>query len=92
MTKLTTKVKSKPKTKALNKALVSSSKPAVAMLEIKHCKDCPFAETKKYWTEDNWEEAYDWHCKKANGQKIQGYVEWHEVKDMTIPEWCPLTK
>ena len=71
---------------------METNKPVVATIEINHCKDCPFSETRRHWTEDSWEEAYDWYCKKANDKKIQGYVEWHEVKDMKIPEWCPLAK
>lgn len=90
MTKLKTKKKvaTKPKTKALHKANVSRSKPAV--LEMKRCVDCPFFERRRMWTEDSWEEAYDWFCKKAKGKKIAGYVEWYEAPKIEIPEWCPL--
>lgn len=59
-------------------------------LEIKSCKECPFFERKRFWTEDSFEEAYDWHCKKMDDMKIQGYVEWHEEKSIEIPEWCPV--
>ena len=76
------------KTKALNKAIVSNSKPAV--LEMKRCVDCPFFERKRFYTADSWEEAYDWFCNKAKGKKIAGYVEWHEAPKIEIPDWCPL--
>ncbi len=67
---------------------VSRSKPAV--LEIKHCTDCPYFERRRMYTADSWEEAYDWFCKKENGKKIQGYVEWNEAADVKVPDWCPL--
>jgi hypothetical protein len=58
-------------------------------IEINSCKDCPHFEQKRYYTDDSFELAYDWHCKKEDGRKIQGYVEWHEEKHIKIPEWCP---
>jgi hypothetical protein len=78
------------KTKPLNKHDVSNSKPAV--IELKRCVDCPFFERRRMYTADSWEEAYNWFCKKENGKKIAGYVEWHEAHKIGIPEWCPLRK
>lgn len=66
--------------------------PNVATLEIISCQQCPFFERKRHWTEDSWEEAYDWFCKKKDGEKIAGYVEWNEVKGIEIPNWCPIKK
>lgn len=80
------KVTTKPKTEALNKALVSSSKPAV--LEIKCCNKCPFWDEKRMYTSDSFEMAFDWFCKKKNNKKIAGYVEWNDKVE--VPDWCPL--
>lgn len=59
-------------------------------IEIKTCADCPHFEKKRMFTADSWETAFDWFCKKAEGKKIQGYVEWNEAKDVKIPDWCPI--
>lgn len=70
----------------------TDTKPVVAHLEITNCQQCPFLEQERYYTEDSWEMAFDWHCKKKNDKKIQGYVSWNEEKDVKIPTWCPLSK
>jgi hypothetical protein len=62
---------------------------AIIQLEIKTCKECPHFEEKRMYTADSFEHAMDWFCEKENGKKIQGYVEWHEEKDVKIPDWCP---
>lgn len=59
------------------------------VIGIENCKQCPFFEEKRMYTEDSFEEAHDWHCKKADGRKIQGYVEWYEEKKIPVPDWCP---
>jgi len=64
----------------------------VAVIEIKSCVDCPHFKRERHWTEDSWEEAYDWFCKKKNNKKIQGYVEWNEADKINIPDWCPIKK
>ena len=58
-------------------------------ISIKSCQDCPHWSRTRMWTEDSWEEAYDWFCEKANSKKIAGYVEWNDVTKVKIPEWCP---
>lgn len=58
-------------------------------LDIKSCQECPFFDKKRHYTEDSWELAFDWHCKKADGKEIAGYVGWSEENDVKIPEWCP---
>lgn len=58
-------------------------------LEINSCMDCPHFTRERYWTADSWEESYNWFCNKRDKMQIQGYVEWNEVKDISIPEWCP---
>lgn len=62
----------------------------VIKLEITSCKECPFLKQERHYTEDSWETAFNWFCKKVDNKKIQGYVEWHEEKDITVPEWCPI--
>lgn len=64
----------------------------IIQLEIKTCKECPYLETKRMYTDDSFEHAKDWFCKKENGKKIERYVEWHEEKDVEIPDWCPCRK
>ena len=61
------------------------------VLEIKTCKECPFFKSTPYRTEDSWERAENWHCKKSNDRKIAGYVEWHEEKSIKVPDWCPIS-
>jgi hypothetical protein len=58
------------------------------LLEIKSCKECPHFEERRMYTADSFENAYDWFCKKENGKKIAGYVEWTD--NVEVPEWCPL--
>ena len=41
------------------------------------------------YTSDSFEEPYNWFCSKEKYKVIQGYVEWHEEKNIKIPEWCP---
>jgi hypothetical protein len=60
------------------------------ILDIKTCKECPFFEQERMYTADSFEEPFDWFCKKMNNRKIRGYVEWHEEKDVPIPDWCPV--
>jgi hypothetical protein len=62
---------------------------AIIQLEIKTCKECPHFEERRMYTADSFEHANDLFCEKENGKKIQGYVEWHEEKDVKIPDWCP---
>jgi len=57
--------------------------------EIDSCQECPNWKRARMYTSDSWEEAYDWFCKRRNDKKIAGYVEWHDVKDIKIPDWCP---
>ncbi len=64
----------------------------VAIIEIDSCKNCPHFEEKPYPTADSFERAHNWHCKKKDGEKIAGYVEWHEESKIEIPDWCPILK
>ena len=58
-------------------------------LEIDSCKQCPHFEAERMFTEDSWEEAYNWFCKHSTPRrKIMGYVEWNDEPE--IPEWCPI--
>ena len=58
-------------------------------LEIKSCKQCPFFKTTNQWSSDGFDRMEDWMCGK-NDRIIQGAVEWHEEKDINVPEWCPI--
>jgi hypothetical protein len=58
-------------------------------LVMDSCEKCPnFAEENPYST-DGFDRMIDWVCKKAN-KTIQGAVEWHEVRKIEIPDWCPI--
>ena len=65
-------------------------------LEVTTCQDCPFLASKRHYTEDSFEMAFDWFCGKSveqndgNPRQIAGYVEWNDVDNIKIPEWCPL--
>ena len=62
-------------------------------LEIKNCKECPHWSESPYPTEDSFERPHYWWCNYTGERiKIAGYVEWHEEKDMKVPEWCPIKK
>ena len=69
-----------------------TKKKNVAVLEMNHCKQCPFLKKERYYTSDSFEHAFDWFCKKKGNKKIAGYVEWNEEKDVIIPDWCPIIK
>ena len=59
-------------------------------IEIKNCDECPFLRKERFYTSDSFEFAYDWFCTAtSNEEKIEGYVEWHEEKDVKVPSWCP---
>lgn len=56
--------------------------------EIRDCQDCPFCKEERMYTEDSWEHAFDYFCKKMNNKQIATYVEWRrEMPD--VPDWCP---
>ena len=60
------------------------------VLDLKTCKNCPnFDERDGQLSPDSFEAPnFDWYC-KVNGQKIRGYVEWHELRKIPVPDWCP---
>jgi hypothetical protein len=58
-------------------------------LDINSCKQCPFWKEGPYQSTDGFDHGYDWICTKAN-KTIAGFVEWHEVNKIKIPEWCPV--
>lgn len=61
-----------------------------AFLEIT-CKDCPFRKSTNFWSSDGWDRMEDWVCTKHPEEKrIAGSVEWHEEKNIKVPDWCPL--
>jgi hypothetical protein len=61
------------------------------ILDIKTCRECSNIDViRGYISPDSFEAPnYDWFC-KVNGEKIRGYVEWHEENKIPIPEWCPI--
>lgn len=58
------------------------------ILSIENCTSCPFCKQQRCYTEDSWEEAYDYICTKTN-KEIAGYMEWHD-KMPAVPYWCPI--
>lgn len=67
-----------------------SKKENKAVIEITHCKDCPFLDVGMRQSTDGFDEGHDWRCKKADMKMIEGFVEWHEVNKITVPNWCPI--
>jgi len=61
---------------------------AKIVIDIENCKQCPLFYTTNQYSTDGFDRMEDWMCKKAN-KKIRGAVEWHEEKDIKIPDWCP---
>lgn len=39
------------------------------MMEIKDCEDCPHCRTERFYTEDSWEHAENYYCRKIVGNK-----------------------
>lgn len=58
-------------------------------IEIKSCKECPFFKEGPDQSTDGFDRGNDWFCKLSNNKKISGFVEWHEINKIPIPEWCP---
>lgn len=63
------------------------------VIEIENCYECPNAVTERYYTEDSFEIAWTYRCKKTSNimgfKKIADYIE--RRSDMPeIPDWCPL--
>jgi len=72
----------------------TSNKQYQPTLVIKSCSDCPNIRKEPQYTSDSWERANNWYCTETelenDGKKIAGYVEWMDIKDIKVPEWCPL--
>lgn len=58
-------------------------------ISVDSCRSCPHFDTRNQWSSDGWDRMEDWWCTKTD-KKIRGAVEWHEEKDIKIPEWCPI--
>ena len=60
-------------------------------IEIKSCRDCPFWKEGPRESTDGFDSGHDWFCTKGKKDKrIAGFVEWHKVDKIEIPDWCPL--
>lgn len=57
-------------------------------IEIISCKNCPYFKIGNVWSSDGFDRMEDWECTIAK-KTIAASVEWHEEKDIKIPEWCP---
>lgn len=60
---------------------------AKIIIEIENCEKCPFFEKINPWSTDGFDFMIDWYCKKSD-KTIQKSVEWHEEKNIKIPDWC----
>ena len=62
------------------------------IVEIKSCKECKHFNATNQFSTDGWDSLEDWMCNHptVGEKKIQGGVEWHEEKKISIPEWCPI--
>jgi hypothetical protein len=61
----------------------------VIQTEITSCKQCPYFKEGYPYSLDGFDRGNDWECTKAKKQ-ISGFVEWHEVNKIKIPDWCPI--
>lgn len=59
-------------------------------INIKNCSNCPFLQTERDYTADSFELLEKWKCGKCEGKIIARYVEVWDVKNIVIPEWCPI--
>lgn len=57
-------------------------------IKIKNCEQCPFLKKERHYTSDSFEHAFNWFCEKKKNKKIAGYIDWHEEKNVKIPDWC----
>jgi len=69
-------------------------------IEIDDCMDCPYCRTKRLYTSDSWESAYNYYYYKKTKDKpvepnkipnkmIAGCMETFD-KMPSIPDWCPI--
>ncbi len=63
-----------------------------ALLEIKHCQNCPFLDQSRVSIDSDLKSIFDWSCRKQEMRKIKSNVDWTEAKDVRVPAWCPLRK
>ena len=62
---------------------------ATIKIEINSCQDCPFFKTGNHWSSDGFDRMEDWICDKSR-KIIQSSVEWHEAKNINVPDWCEI--
>lgn len=60
-----------------------------ATIQITSCKQCPFFKEGPTESIDGWDRGNDWMCGAKDDKIIRGFVEWHEVDKVEIPNWCP---
>jgi hypothetical protein len=56
-------------------------------IEVTSCKQCPFFKITGVSSTDGFDRGEDWHCQKSD-KLIDSFVEWHEEKNIIIPNWC----
>lgn len=60
-------------------------------IDIKTCKSCPFFKEGPDESTDAFDRGNDWLCTaKKEVRIIAGFVEWHEVDKIPVPDWCPV--
>lgn len=57
-------------------------------IKIQSCVECRESLSNRHYTEDSFEVAFDWICKKKKNKIIAEYVCWNE-SDPKVPAWCP---
>jgi len=60
----------------------------IVYLPITSCDKCPNRGVERYYTEDPFEDIYQWNCKAVAFKRITLH-EWNDPVP-AIPEWCPL--
>ncbi len=61
---------------------------AVIRLTIENCSECPYVRKKRVWTDDSWDEIYDYFCSISN-KKVAAYMEWFD-KMPDVPKDCQI--
>ena len=60
-------------------------------IEVISCMGCPFHTTKRHYTSDSFEMAFDYFCTKVQddgvNKDIASYIE-REREMPDVPEWC----
>ncbi|EJW13925.1 hypothetical protein OB446_027005 [Paenibacillus alvei] len=58
-------------------------------VEVTNCDQCPYAEARKVWTADSWEDVRAIKCKQL-GRDVYEYLDWYDKSP--VPDECPFKR